>query len=349
MGQLLKSLSDCFQKYIHTKVVKRMESFRVRHVSDTRERRLLLPLSIDGVSSIALVHILNQHLRSQRERTGRIGYRLHILLLISDDTRSEDEEYRQRVQDDLKNKCYDHQISIVSLEDILRTEPFKDGIKRFAVNRYLTRNLSRTICADLRLLFERLAIINFARKDGSECILWPHSTTELARLILSETAKGNGAFVSQLIADRNSPYHALSFHYPMRDLLDKEIELFVNMISPKGGVINIKNNSHDDTKNTVDMTIDKVMLDYCISTEKSYPNIVANVVRTCGKLEVAADSTYSVRCMLCTALTRTIPYEFLHGPSDSLNSGIGMPLVDLCYGCARIIGDASGNIQPTSK
>ena len=333
-------------------MVKRMEGFRVRHVSDTRERRLLLPLplSSDSVaSSIALVYVLDEHLRVQKERTGRTGYHLHVLLLISDDTKSEDEQYCQSFHEELKKKVQDHQISIESLEDVLSTEPFKDGVKRFAVNRYSTGNLSHTTRVDLRLLLERLAIVQLARKYGSECVLWPHSTTELARLILSETAKGNGAFVGQLIADGSSPYLALSFQYPMRDLLDKEIELFMNMIYPEGDFVNAKRKRQEVVKNAADITIDKVMLNYCASTEKSYPNIVANVVRTCAKLEVAADLTYSVRCTLCTALTRTDSYKFLRDSSDSLNGASNSDLVDLCCGCAKIISDASGDIQPSSR
>lgn len=332
------------------KIVKRMEGFRVRHVSDTRERRLLLPLSTESVSSIALLHVLNEHLRVQKERTGRTGYYIHVLLLFCNDIKTENEQINQRFNDKLKSRYHDHQISVVLLDDILRTNSFDDRVKRFAINLYLKEKLSRTTYTDLRLLLVRLATVDFARKVGSECILWPHSTTELARLILSETAKGNGAFVGQLIADGSSPYHALSFHYPMRELLDKEVEVFIDMLFPGEDFINIKKSRQEGIKNAADITIDKVMHDYCNNTEKSYPNIVANVVRTCGKLEAAAaDSTQSMRCMLCTALTRTVSYEYSHISSDPPNSGSSSDPVNLCSGCARIMSDATGNIQPISR
>ncbi|CAD0048813.1 unnamed protein product [Aureobasidium pullulans] len=69
---------DCFCKYIATKAVKRMEKFRTRFSTAGQQRVLLLPLSM-GVSSLALLHCLDEQLKRQIENTGRTGFALQIL------------------------------------------------------------------------------------------------------------------------------------------------------------------------------------------------------------------------------------------------------------------------------
>ena len=339
VASLVANGSDCFQKYIHMKVVKRMEGFRVRHVSDTRERRLLLPFS-GSVSSITLLHVLDIYLRSQRERTGRTGFILHILLILDDSNNKQNAKSLPAYHDSIKSKYQDHQFSEVSLGELLSAKPFTQGVKGFAADRYLTGNLPPTARADLRSLFERLAVIGFASNNGCECILWPHSTTELARLILSGIAKGEGAFVGQLIADGVSPY-AINFHYPMRHLSDMELELFVKMISLQNGFFDINIIGKETAERITDSTIDSVMLNCCTSTEKNYPNILANVVRTCGKLQVASNPTSTIRCTLCTALTETIPFALPHNHPTLSEGDSELQVVGLCCGCVRIVTEAS--------
>ena len=326
--------SDCFQKYIHMKIVKRMEGFRVRHISDISKRRLLLPY-FGTLSSATLLHVLDGYLQLQRERTGRTGFVLHILVI-----KDENFKFGQKHYDSVKSIYRDHQFSEVSLGDLLSAKPFTHRVKEFAVDRYLSGNLPPTARADLRSLLERLAVIDYATKDGCECVLWSHSTTELARLILSETAKGNGAFAGQLIADGGSPY-AVNFHYPMRDLLDTELKLFLKMTCLQEELVDIDSVGRSTIEKIPDSTIENIMLNYCTSTEMTYPNILANVVRTCGKLEAASDSKLAKRCTLCTALTGTTPCQYPRNPSGVSNGDPKFQAVDLCCGCAKIIADIS--------
>src|SRR4051812_32567564 len=54
-----------------------MESFRVRHSSPDYQRKLLLPMSL-GVSSVALLHVVDHHLKNQRLKTSRTGFALIV-------------------------------------------------------------------------------------------------------------------------------------------------------------------------------------------------------------------------------------------------------------------------------
>lgn len=68
----------CFDKYVQTKVVKRMKTFRVKNSEPGKEKTLLLPLSF-GPCSTALVYTLSRHLKNQIDKSGRPGFKLHVL------------------------------------------------------------------------------------------------------------------------------------------------------------------------------------------------------------------------------------------------------------------------------
>jgi hypothetical protein len=55
-----------------------MEKFRTRFATAGQPRMLLLPLSM-GVSSLALLHCLDEQLKRQIENTGRTGFGLQVL------------------------------------------------------------------------------------------------------------------------------------------------------------------------------------------------------------------------------------------------------------------------------
>src|SRR5215469_8242213 len=104
---------DCFVKYVHMKVVKRMDAFRTRHSVPGVQRKLLLPISF-GVSSTTLLFILDQYLRSQMTRTGRTGFALHVLCIIDPfDTKDRTLGRLETVK-----ACFpNHEFSSISLEE----------------------------------------------------------------------------------------------------------------------------------------------------------------------------------------------------------------------------------------
>ena len=322
--------NDCFSKYVSTKVVKRMESFRVRHSEPGRERTLLLPLSF-GAGSTVLLHLLSRHLQGQAEKTGRTGFKLHVLHVddVSNSSAANGSDGRlERVKERFPGHAYSSVplSDVSSVEDLsallpsTRTNEPSDGKENLSVEDLLSSLDSPTSRTDTAQILRRKLILNFAKANSCQAILWGDSTTRLAERILADTAKGRGYSLPWTVADGESP-HGVPFYFPMRDLLSKEIASFASAIDPPLDDLIGK----DENKQTISMrdaTIDGLMKQYFESVERDYPSIVANVVKTAGKLQQVSPSEVEMQCELCD-----------------------LPLLDaapeksrLCYGCIRTLG-----------
>lgn len=324
----------CVHKYVSTKVVKRMESFRVRHSEPEQERTLLLPLSL-GVCSIALLQILSQHLKGQVEKTGRTGFKLHVLHVEDDSSQAESES---ATYEQVKQRYPEHTYSrssipdIFSLEDTLHSIPamtdnelVSDGAEDTAKFEHFLSSLdSATSRADATEILRRKLIAHFAKSNNCEAVLWGDSTTRLAERTLAETAKGRGFALPWIVTDGESPCGVQSF-YPMRDLLSKEIAAYTKLVDPPVDDLALfdEPKAAVSTKNT---TIDELMKQYFVSVERDYPSIVANVVKTAGKLQGPALSEIELQCEVCG-----MPL-YGHAPERSR----------LCYGCIRMLPSSAG-------
>ncbi|KAK5693870.1 Cytoplasmic tRNA 2-thiolation protein 2 [Elasticomyces elasticus] len=311
----------CFGKYVSTKIVKRMESFRVRHAGAGNERLLLLPLSL-GPCSMTLLHVLSQHLTVQAEKSGRTGYRLHVLHV--DDGENED---ATALMESVKQRYPEHAYSTCLLSDALKLEGINELLDADlqtsdALSTILGKLNSATSRDDMLQILLRKLVVNVAKQKDCEAIIWGDSTTRLAERTLAETAKGRGFTLPSVMGDGASP-HGVPFYYPMRDLLSKEIVAFASQVDPSlDAVIRVdKAKPAVSTKNT---TIDDLMRQYFESVEREYPSIVANVVRTTSKLQTISLQEVERQCELCDA-----PLQG-HSPERSR----------LCYGCIRILPHA---------
>jgi len=316
----------CFSKYVLTKIVKRMESFRVRHVDIGMERVLLLPLSF-GACSMALLHALSQHLKGQAEKTRRTGYRLHVLHVDCAITKSS-----ASLADKVRERYPEHTFSTVPLPDVLSSDGVKelfqqsslsegqDGADDEARLESLFSTLdSPTSRHDVKQILMRKLVVSFAKASSCEAILWGDSTTRLAERTLAETAKGRGASLPWILTDDDT-LHGIPSHYPMRDLLSKEIAAFASMVQPPLDELIAEEVARPavSTKNT---TIDDLMKQYFESVEQEYPSIVANVVKTTAKLQTTLPREIEQQCELCD-----IPLDG-QAPEQSR----------LCYGCLRTL------------
>ncbi|TKA69413.1 hypothetical protein B0A55_07836 [Friedmanniomyces simplex] len=324
--------SACFAKYVSTKIIKRMESFRVRHAEAGKERLLLLPLSL-GPCSMVLLHILSQHLSVQAEKSGRTGYRL-LALFIDDGAREGSAALFERV----KERYPMHTYFNLPLSDALSLEGVPELLSPLnqatppnnppstttdPLSTLLSTLPSATSRADLLHILLRKLVVHAAQHHACEAVLWADSTTRLAERTLAETAKGRGFTLPSSIGDGEAP-HGLPFYYPMRDLLRKEIISFTSLVEPGLDEMILRDvpKAAVSTKNT---TIDDLMKQYFASVEREFPSIVANVVRTTGKLKVPAlREEVEEHCELCDAPLRG------HAPERSR----------LCYGCIRILRQA---------
>ncbi|KAL8680395.1 MAG: hypothetical protein Q9186_003424 [Xanthomendoza sp. 1 TL-2023] len=216
-----------------------------------------------------------------------------------------------------------------------------DSSKKQRLVNFLGGMPSATSRADMIGLLRSQLISHFAKEAGCDSVLYGDTTTRLAERTLSETAKGRGGAIPWLTADGDCPL-GVKIAYPMRDLLRKEITAYTNMTTPPLTLFSMENppnvNLSASSKNS---TIEHLMGQYFESAEQHYPSIVANVVRTSGRL-VASSSESEIRrpCQMCR-LPIAEGEQGLHwsgeqgGPESSTFRGSDQDSAELCYGCAR--------------
>jgi len=314
----------CFSKYVQTKIVKRMETFRVKNSEPGKERTLLLPLSF-GPSSTALLYVVSRHLKGQIEKTGRTGFKIHVMH-IQLPGESDSEEILEQV----KQRYPEHTYSSIALASITEhnnlipsafqqtTQPcLSPDEKLTAILSALPTATSR---ADATAIFLRKLLVHQALSLDCGAILFADSTTRLSERVLAETAKGRGFSLPWVVSDGDSPF-GIPLYYPLRELLSKEVVSFVDFIEPSMASVVVRNDSKPAAamKNT---TIDDLTRQYFAGVEVEYPSIVANVVRTTGKLQARTLADVEAHCELCD-----LPLEG-QAPERSR----------LCYGCIRTMG-----------
>ncbi|KAE9372342.1 hypothetical protein N431DRAFT_375476, partial [Stipitochalara longipes BDJ] len=342
----------CFSQYVTTKAIKRMETYRVRGSIAKAARKLLFPLSF-GPSSASLLYILDQHLQGQYDRMNRAAYELivvHIDLQLDAADRKQSSELLKQYESRFPRHTY----SSFGLEDAL----FLDNIDWTALNmpeslqndpqKSVTERLqqlvgslpSATSRTDVITTLLTRLLVDVSKRNGCESILFADSTTRLAEKTLTETAKGRGFSLPWQVSDGMSPY-GISFHYPLRDLLKKELVTFSSLtIPPLTDLILLQGPSSHISASSKLTTIDDLMAQYFESVEENYPSIVANVVRTSSKLQpVGGDDTTA--CGLC-GLPVAEGTDGIYGWGGDQNSASRAGEHDgnhkvLCYGCWRSI------------
>ncbi|KAH4299145.1 tRNA 2-thiolation protein [Parastagonospora nodorum] len=339
---------DCFARYVHTKAIKRMESFRVNFAaSPDQQRKILLPLS-HGVSSTTLLHILDLHLNTQRSKTNRTGFAISVLVV---DEGSLDPARLDKVRERYAN----HDYASLPLHDVFRLLPDDASLRALlpesqiqevrSTQEQLTSLIasltSATARADVLTTLRTRLIVEHAKQTGCESILWGDSTTRLAEKTLAETAKGRGFSLPWQISDGKSPFD-INFHYPLRDVLKKELFSYVDLAEPalSALVYEPQSGATQASMSSKNTTIDDLMKQYFESVEENFPSIVSNVVRTTGKLEVPAGATSNPRCSLCGMPVPDGRFG-IHGwggdQHDGADDAAAVSGGSLCYGCTRSI------------
>jgi cytoplasmic tRNA 2-thiolation protein 2 len=347
--------SDCFVRYVHTKVIKHMEAFRVRNADPTRPRKLLLALSL-GASSVTLLHILDHLLETQTSKSGRTGFALGVLFV---------ETEPQLAHRDLVAKVRQayprYEIASLPLHDVFRMTPNPESLSGLLPSSATGQELSpadklaslvgslnsATARADVVTTLRTRLAVEYAKSSGCEGVLWGDSTTKLAEKTLAETAKGRGFSLPWHVEDGKSPF-GVTFNYPLRDLLKKELVAYVDIVgSPLPSLVleSAPTQASMSSKNT---TIDDLMKQYFESVEENFPSIVSNVVRTTGKLEATSTTNETSVCDLCSMPVSDGRFGIhgwggdQHGIADPVQAVSGRRL---CYGCTRSI---PSNPSPTN-
>ena len=329
-----------------------MNSYKVR--GKEKPRTILLPLSF-GVSSITLLHVLDQQLRTQLERTSRTGYKIHVVFVTQYST-SRMLEYDQSLNL-VKQRYPLHTYSFISLESIFDYNlAFDDILNTYiapvAIDTGMTRAdqlsslisslSSTTSIVDILALLRTRLIVAFAQDQGCDAVVWGDTTTRLAEKTLSETAKGRGTSLPWITADGTSLYQ-IRFAYPLRDLLKKEVAAHAEMTTPTLRPLIVEDLKSEKPTSSKDQTIDGLMAQYFESVENNYPSIVTNVVRTASRLDRPGLPTNGYRCGICSVPVAAISTGLLAGSGNHQGS-LEAPVLAkprsqssdfLCYGCQR--------------
>ena len=323
-----------------------MEKFSVRHSTPGTQRLLLLPVSL-GASSVSLLHVLTEHLESQKRRIGRTGYDLHVVFVDGSAAENIPQNSKQKLElTETRNPAWEY--STIDLSEVGNLPDFEtlyqetnselppDGNK---LEQLLASLPSASSRLDIVSVLRTRLLIHFAKQRGCECILWGDSTTRLAERTLSETAKGRGFALPWAVSDGPTA-HGINYHFPMRDLLRKEIVTFTELFEPS--LMPLIEQAREEVVATAKNTsIDQLMAQYFQSVEENYPSIVANVVRTTSRLNKPPHAD-GQKCDLCQTpmdaenIGGAVWGGYQEDRAELGSNGVGR-CNNLCYGCARTI------------
>lgn len=217
-----------------------------------------------------------------------------------------------------------HDLSLVGLEKTT------DEDADYFLLRVFTSARSATARSELREILLKRLVVATAKKHDCESILWGHSDTKLAATTLSLVAKGRGGNVASELGD-GSVLWDVKFNYPCRDLFTTELKMYLDCVGEGIKECLLETELGGDERESVDrpvvslkgMSIDDLLGAYIRREGEKYPGIMANVVRTSGKL-VAPEMENGVSCRFCAG----------HIKSDG-----GLQPQTLCYGCERMKQD----------
>lgn len=242
--------------------------------------------------------------------------------------------------------------------------------------------------ADTARLLTRHALFAAAAAHACGVVLLGYNTTALAELTLCEAAKGRGFGISWLVndgafplpsprsvidpaepasAETDSASPSIQIYSPLREIFRKEILTYLSVAHSSAGrplsdlffPSSSGGEGRRESKSTLaavvshrDLSLDEVVSRFFADVEASYPSVVANVVRTTGKLNRAAaagagagdaeeeeEETRPPSCGLCAVRLDPLGDDRWKGEigevgfRDGRKRGGGA----LCYGCERSV------------
>ena len=322
--------SECFQRFARSKVMKRMETYRFKNNTDGRRRKLLLALS-GGISSQTLLHILDGHLQKQLATQHRTAYDLIVAYVeTSTDVGGTALQWFTATREKYSHHTFLPMLPLFSVCEV--DEQFEDDMRQLGfprqpneptsefVGRLLHSARTATAGNDILETLKQRLIYACARRHDCEGILWGHSDSRLAAKALAAVAKGRGASLHADVMDGPMWTDMTSIN-PLRDLFQEELELYMSF--QPSDVRSLAVQSTPKSSISIRSTsIDELLTTYIATQGEKYPNIMANVVRTIGKLEPSTSSGDDSLCRLCKS---SLPYDVQ----------VSNPNVSLCHSCTR--------------
>jgi len=354
---------DCFCRFLATKSIKRLEIMikETRPPGKPTKRRYLAGLSF-GPSSAALIDICERFVARSLSQNREEPYGLHVIHVDTDLGSGGAPEPAQVAQllEQWRAQYPRFTFQSVPLASVLRLQTINwPSLGSLGTDpepatrlRHLLESLpSATSRADMVRLFVRRLLFAAAVENSCEILLLGCSTTALAELTLTETAKGRGFSLPWQVGDGNvdvandsgisrpetTGKKSIPLYYPLRDVFRRELIAYGGAATPplvdlviqpaqKGGHVV----SHKD------LSIEEVLSRYFEDVEEDYPSVVANVVRTTSKLERVDKGG---RCGVCGNVLDEQGDDRWRGElgedrGEAQGSSAG---AKLCYGCERSI------------
>ena len=325
-------------------------------------RRYVAGLSF-GSSSSAMTRVLDNSAKYHSSRESSTAFEPLVVHIDTDlSTPSGESTPAQRLLEEYKETFQNVKFDRVPLEKALELDTIdwstlqisKDGDAREALDGFLAKLPSVTSRVDVTRLLVRHLLLDITITGSYNALMLGHNTTSLAALTLSEVANGRGFSVPWQVND--GPYNVHShtlqstepdtsttkasvpLYYPMREVFRNEVLTYVDLTPLLRRLIQDDERRRQAVVSHKDTSIDDVMTRYFDGVEGPFAGIVANVVRTSGKLvkRVAEDF-----CGLCGLGLDEFGDSRWAGElgEDGFDEHDAAPSRGgrLCYGCRRSI------------
>lgn len=331
--------------------------------------KYLLGLSF-GHSSAAMVQVLDKNLQSLHDRKLRVAYEVHVVHVdtdLSGASASSTSSEASRLLEKYKERFPNLSMRCVPLIDALALDTIdwtvlpalrRDLQPTQQVTAMLEALPSVTSRVDILRLLVRHLLLSVALKDECHALLLGCTTTALAELTLAETAKGRGFAVPWQVNDGPVPVttfarsgeHAkdgqtahetqkttFPVYYLLRDVFKREAITYTGLVQPPiRDMIQDAGPSSSTIVSHKELSIEDVMARYFEEVEESYPSVVANVVRTSGKLTRVNDGDACAVCGMDADEQGDARWKGEIG--EGLDDVKRMETAGrLCYGCERSI------------
>ncbi|RGP63383.1 cytoplasmic trna 2-thiolation 2 [Fusarium sporotrichioides] len=328
-------------------------------------RRHLAGLSF-GPSSSVLAQILSEQARHHSENKASSPYEPVVVHIDTDLSHVEGESPAQKLLGEYRRAFPHATFECVPLKEVLSVKsidwstlpldagtPDEDPSAR--LQRLFDALPTLTARSDVLRLLIRHLLLQKAQDYACTALLLGHSTTALAALTLSEVANGRGFAVPIQVADGMTTvctYEAVEggaaqetsrlefpVYYPLREIFRNEMRQYIDLVPSLKEVVPVDlagTKAGSSVVSHKDLSIEEVMARYFDSVEEGYSGIVANVVRTAGKLERVPGKTFCGSCGMSLDAEGDSRWagEIGDDPGDGPGAaGAGR----LCYGCKRSI------------
>lgn len=307
----------CFIRFIRGKQRKQMqdEKFKVKFRADQDKPKLLLDLKNDHESYV-LLDIMLSMLAEQLTHgpKANVGFEL-VVAVINDckkgyqvDVSKIKELYTteelERLGITFIEVNVDDFITNNKLENLkLDLQNFQtfvsDGIKGSAIKTYqelLNQIADKTTREDVSRVIHDDLIISTAQENQCSIVVKPHSMTQMAVEILTDSISGRGAEIP--IKSQDAYIGTFDIIHPLRDILYSEIRMYANIIKLNELSPVLKISSSISDVSTKSKSVHTMVTEYFQTLETEYPEVVSTVVKIGAKLGNPSGKPES-RCEMC--------------------------------------------------